>query len=735
MHTGAADSSARDEPGGHLDPDDNRARDFPRSALAEDQWAARAMLAKRVAAKAPNMVLASAYIPIDGAVAGYLLHRILSRGGKTGTQWHSVFVNSGVDAVGTVLKYVRNRTNRTQSGTSCRILALDLTGTIAHASGHAVPGLRSLVDDGMQIVADVSSFALRAADSWSAYLVVCDGLDDRERIRVRDVLAGRKSVVAYGALRDEAAFAQICATPPDRDIVFFGEVCVKGQIPCGTVSFTRSAFGLWNNLADSIAHISTFGGNGIAVEMLCDTLTERCPLDHRAAAVVDRIRHQPIVRRARLRMHANSWQTRNIDIGGVNLTFDKADGVSYISGDRRYVDLASGAGPAFRGHNMQSPDVIASIGGTGRETELLEKKLAALTGLPVMLPSISGASAVDNAILTALSARPGRGTVVTLHGNYSGKGPMSIAVSRTSPFLRELDHHPFRPYPVQIVEVPMDDLAMLRTTLRRTDIALVWMEAVFGADCLEIPEAVLDEIAQARESSGYLVGYDEIFSGFWRGDPGHFLASAAHGLPADLIAVSKGLSDSLVPIGATMVSARVLDDMIASAPAMASWLRSHYRSDFGAGLALAALEEVDGRASGAELVQALESMLANASRSPMFTGYRRVGLFGKLFVRRPPRIFGPLRRYLEDYFDVLISRILATRCGVILLGMRVLPCTAGGHDAELIRALDETGRYLAQLNRLRFLRTMVTSALHFAALETATILVSVRERLGDRKAK
>ncbi|MGW4849353.1 hypothetical protein, partial [Nocardia brasiliensis] len=225
----------------------------------------REIVAERVAARSPNMVLASTYVPPDGVVAAYLLHRLLSSGDTTGVAWHSVFVNSGVEALGTVAKYLRNRHNRRAAAGHCRILVLDPTGTAYYAFGHAVPGLRALVADGMRIVGSAAEFSGLLGTGWDSYVVVLDGLSADEAAALRGTLAAERAKgrpVAWGLLGAEGALARWRAAATCADLAFLGEVCVGNEMPCGTVSFTRDMFALWNNSMDSIAHVSTFGGNG-----------------------------------------------------------------------------------------------------------------------------------------------------------------------------------------------------------------------------------------------------------------------------------------------------------------------------------------------------------------------------------------------------------------------------------------------------------------------------------------
>ncbi|MEU7141385.1 aminotransferase class III-fold pyridoxal phosphate-dependent enzyme [Nocardia sp. NPDC046473] len=720
-------------------PEDSRwARPKIPAALFGNQDRVRAILAERVAVKSPNMVLASTYVPPDGAVAAYLLHRMFSRGDSTGTAWHSVFVNSGVEALGTVLKYLRNRHNRAAGDGVCRILVLDPTATARYAFGHAVPGLHAVVADGLVIVGAIEEFLHRVDTGWDSYVVIADGLapDDAAPVRAALELAReRGAVVAWGLLGDESALDTLRGSVAAADLVLLGEVTVGNEMPCGTVSFTREMFALWNNTMDSIAHVSTFGGNGLATQMLTETLIRWRPTDRHERAAIARIRRNRFTRSARLRLHSNTWQTRAIDLAAINMTFDQADGVTYRLGERTYTDLASGTGPAFRGHNVQSPEAIRMAGTTGDETPGLEAELARLTGLPIMLPAVSGQSAVDNAILAALCCRPGRATVITCRGNYSGKGPMSLAVSRTSSFFRDRDQHAFSPYPIDVVEVDIDDIDGLRQALRRDDIALVWLEVVQGYDCVEIPQSILDEIEDQRAAAGFLVGVDEVFTGFWRCDIDNFLTCTGRGLRPDLVALSKALSDALVPIGAALISAEVFEQMSRAAPDMAYWLRTHYRNDMAAGLARAAIEAAEHDRSGAaDIEAAMDAMLRRAVRSPLFAEYRRIGLLGRL-VLSPRAIGAHPRPSVQNYAEAVVARLIGKRCGAITLQMRIAPSTAGDGAVELITTMAEVGEFLEHLPRWTVDRTTLSSLLGTAGREIAAALLRVRETYGDRKDK
>ncbi|WP_405495326.1 aminotransferase class III-fold pyridoxal phosphate-dependent enzyme [Nocardia sp. NBC_00511] len=706
-------------------------------ALDGDQRTVRDALTVMVAAKVPNMVLASTYVPPEGAQACYLLHRLLSGADTTGVQWHSVFVNSGVEALGTVLKFVRNKHNRDGGPQPCRILLLDPTTTSRYAYAHAVPGLRDAVDDGLTILTEPAEFLERADEPWTAVIAVRDLLSDNDIDAVDALLATAArhgAVVATGVLRDPKAFRALATRPPAAAAVFLGEVCVEREMPCGTVSFTREAFALWNNPMDCVAHVSTFGGNTVAMRLLNATLRDLRPTAPREDAALERMRRHRLVRRTRLRLHGNTWQTRAIDLAGINMTFEQADGVRYTAGGRQYVDVASGAGPAFRGHNTRSPESISRLSADSDAIEQLTATLGRLTGLPVMAPAVSGASAVDLAVLAALGARPGRHTVVTLRGNYSGKGALSLMMSRTSDHFRDRDQHAFAPYPARIIDVALDDPTGLREALRRDDVALVWLEPVQGLECVPIPQRVLDEIDCHRAQSGYLVGFDEVLTGFWRADPNHFVVGAGTTLRPDIVALSKAMSDALLPMGAVMMSHDVHADLARRAPDLAHWILTHYRNPLGAALAVDALNSGEDHPASdrAAVAAALDDVFAAAAQSPVFAGGRRSGLLGRLLLS-PATVGASPRPDMLDHVDATITRMAAQQCGVITLQLRVMPCTAGHDTAVVVDALARLAEFLRGLGRFAVYRTMATAALACACQEAAATAIGVRERFTDRR--
>ena len=695
--------------------------------------AALSVMGERIGRRAPNMVLTSSYIPPAAVACSYLLNRLLSVATDAPTEWRSVFTNSGLESLATVLKFVKNRNNRLLDGRREHIAVLDRTGHARHALGLTVPRLHAAARGNVVVCDDIEEFLALGGTVGATTIIIGDGITptalESVLARVR-ADAQRHALCAVGVLSDYALLPRLRSLGQTSDIVFLGEVLSRQAVPVGAVSIRQHAFSLWSNPVDSIAHISTFGCNGLAMDLACQTLESQTGLHSYDHSAVDAITANDRIKQARQRMHGNPWQARSIELAGLNFRFVSADGVTYQCDDGPYVDLGSGAGTAFRGHNQITdlPTVHALDGATAR----LETELADLTGLPIMLPAVSGASSVDKAVLAALAARSGRPAVVTAAGNFSGKGTLSVALSKTSSFFRDRDSDAFAPHPFKVIECPLDDPQAWADALGRDDVALVWMEPALGVDCVAIPQQILDLVAQHRARSGYLVGFDECFTGFWRGDNTAFLMSRALGQTPDVVAIAKSMSDGLVPIGAVLLAEHVHNDIRAHAPELAEWLRTTHASDFTAHFALHALQV--GRRDAADnsaLVQALEDCLRAAESSPVFDASARIGLLGRLTLT--DRLGWLTQSHtLKEYLEAVVSRRIADHCRTITLQMRVVPSTAGRDHERITAALGDMATYLADFTFADLARGVARSVIGSAAREV--LIAATQRHLAGRDA-
>lgn len=693
------------------------------------------VLGTRIFAGQPNMLLTSSYVPPAAVACSYLLDRLLAadRPGTKTNRWRSVFTNSGFESLSTVIKFAKNRNNRLLDGRRERITVLDVTGNARHALGLTVPGLHAASRENIGVCDDPAEFRALGGIVAATMIVIADGLTYPQ---VRSLLADLRAeqqqhaLTAVGVLWDEELLDHLGELAADADIVFLGEALSGNTIPVGSVSTREHLFALWNNPVDSIAHISTFGCNGMAMALALQTLQNRIGVGDYDRRAVEAILHQPRVKHARQRMHANPWQARLIELAGLDFQFLRAHGVTYRCAEGEFIDLGSGAGTAFRGHNTVG--TLPGIDGLHRASERLRTELEDLTGLGTLLPAVSGASSVDKAILAALAARPGRPTVLTATGNFSGKGTLSVALSRTSSFFKDRDTDAFAPHPYQILECPLDDPQAWEAALNRDDIALVWMEPAQGIDCVPIPEEILQLVAAHRSADGYLVGFDECFTGYWRGDATSFLMTGNRDVDPDIVAIAKSMSDGIVPIGAALVKSSVFDAIRANAPELAEWLLTSYYSDLTAHFALEAL--VSGRHEAAvnnDVVEALDACLRASERSPMFQQSSRVGLLGRLTLTS--RLNWLTRDHtVREYLEAVVSRRIADKHGAITLQMRLVPSTASEFTRDLTGKLHELERHLPDFSFGDFLAGVASSVVRAVGNEAAVFTTQRHLRVQDQ---
>jgi ornithine--oxo-acid transaminase len=245
---------------------------------------------------------------------------------------------------------------------------------------------------------------------------------------------------------------------------------------------------------------------------------------------------------------------------------------------------------------------------------------------------------------------------------------------------------------------------------------------------------VVDAIERHRLTNDYLVGCDEVLTGFWRTHRSHFLCAGGRGLRPDVVALSKAMSDALVPVGAAMVTADVFDSAERHAPATAQWLRDVHRDDMAAGLALAAIEEGErGLGKWDVLATGLEECLRVATSSDVFGGYRRHGLLSRL-VLAPDLLGANPDPGLVDHCEAVVTRFIADRCSAITLQLRILPAITSESADAVLAALERVSEELSQLSRSDVYRALGRSVAGIAVRESSTTVLRAAARWRDRPA-
>nr|WP_181763860.1 acetylornithine transaminase [Streptomyces albidus (ex Kaewkla and Franco 2022)] len=174
----------------------------------------------------------------------------------------------------------------------------------------------------------------------------------------------------------------------------------------------------------------------------------------------------------------------------------------------------------------------------------LAERLLELAGRPGRVYFCnSGAEAVEAAVKAG--RRTGRTHMVATEGGFHGRTMGALALTG-----QPAKQAPFEPLPGDVTHVPYGDTEALRAAVT-TDTALVILEPVQGENGVVVPpQGYLTAAREITRATGTLLVMDEIQTGIGR--TGHWFASQAQGVEADIITLAKGLGGGL-PLGATML--------------------------------------------------------------------------------------------------------------------------------------------------------------------------------------
>jgi putrescine aminotransferase len=237
---------------------------------------------------------------------------------------------------------------------------------------------------------------------------------------------------------------------------------------------------------------------------------------------------------------------------------------------RSYLDFAGGYGVFTLGH--RHPRVVAAVreqldrmalSGRTMFNPLmgrLAKRLAELTpgDLTFSFFCNSGAEAVEGALKLARAAT-GRATFVSTGGAFHGKTFGALSVSGRDAF-----RTPFAPLLPDVRQVGFGDAAALRAAVD-AGVAAVIVEPIQGEGGVNVPpDGYLREVRAICDGVGAVMIADEVQTGLGR--CGARFACDREGVVPDVMALAKGLSGGVMPIGAYVARPAVWNAAYAKAP-------------------------------------------------------------------------------------------------------------------------------------------------------------------------
>ncbi|MFJ3662430.1 ornithine--oxo-acid transaminase [Streptomyces sp. NPDC090119] len=235
---------------------------------------------------------------------------------------------------------------------------------------------------------------------------------------------------------------------------------------------------------------------------------------------------------------------------------------------RRYLDMLAGYSALNFGHRhpaliQAAHDQLDRLTLTSRAFHNdrlagFAERLAALTGLDVVLPMNTGAEAVESGIKVARKwaydvkgVPEGQATIVVAADNFHGRTTTIVSFSTD-----ETARAGFGPFTPGFKIVPYNDLAALEEAVDENT-AAVLIEPIQGEAGVVIPdEGYLTGVRELTRRKGCLFVADEIQSGLGR--TGRTLAVEHESVVPDVVLLGKALGGGIVPVSAVVARREVL---------------------------------------------------------------------------------------------------------------------------------------------------------------------------------
>ena len=339
------------------------------------------------------------------------------------------------------------------------------------------------------------------------------------------------------------------------------------------------------------------------------------------------------------------------------LVIDRAEGSLLFDADgRSYIDANASWWVSTLGHNH--PRLVRALarqaellchtslaGVTHENAALLAEEMVAVApaGLSRVFFSDDGSTAVEAAIKMAAQlwrniGRPEKSRFVALDGAFHGETIGAASLGGIEVFRR-----PFAGVLFECLRAPFpgaeDAYGEVFRALERLlqerghEIAAVVLEPlVQGAAGMRMyPESYLAAARRACTESDVLLIVDEVFTGYGRTGP--MWACDRAGISPDILCTAKGFSGGMLPMAATLATARVFD-AFRGAPERAFFYGHSYGGNpLGAAVAREVLrvfrdEDILARAApkAARIAEAFRAM----GQLPGVTGARSLGMIGAL---------------------------------------------------------------------------------------------------------
>lgn len=353
------------------------------------------------------------------------------------------------------------------------------------------------------------------------------------------------------------------------DIVVFDESFVDHAVPFGAFTARKSLFAGWNRPGKATFHSTTFQPNTISTLHFMRCLEQADPdFYDRYRDLFDAVRTDLIRRGDWFRRYYNPSLYRLIRATGFNTADVRAAGSFIVVDGRRVFDAVSGVACSFRGHNPASyaieirmlssvrkgSEAVESAATEATAVDELRCRLKDLTGLEFLLPAVSGATAVENALKIALVAQFPKRHVLALKAGFGGKTLFALTGTSNPSYKERLD--PLYGDVHYVDAFAPDACVQIESLLETGKFAVVQVELIQGVGGVRrVPDNIVRQLDEGRSRWGHLLLVDEVQTGMYR--TGSFTLSQAIDLVPDFLLLGKATTDMMFPFALTLYSARV----------------------------------------------------------------------------------------------------------------------------------------------------------------------------------
>jgi acetylornithine/succinyldiaminopimelate/putrescine aminotransferase len=389
----------------------------------------------------------------------------------------------------------------------------------------------------------------------------------------------------------QLAHIELAARDPVPDIVIFDESFVNHDLPFAAFTARRRLFDAWNRRSKSTFHSTTFQPNTIASMHFLKCLEASEP--HFVKSIDDvlmRIQNDVsycLMMMEKLYSPFLAKAIRSLRLDTPNVT---ASGHFVRANDRPIFDCVAGVACSIRGHNPPTyVDEISRLESPDNLHETVSARLAELTSLDYLVPAVSGASAVENALRLGLAAQHPKTHVIAFQGGFGGKTLLALTGTAKSTYKENLQ--PLYENVTYLDPFSQNVIDDLIATLNEYSVAVVQVELIQAVGGLRaLPRQLLEYLSANKNKLGYLLFVDEVQTGMYRTGP--FCLSKALGLQPDLLTFGKGASDMVIPMAVTLYSDRVREGLVENCPELPSELCERTENKSGYKTLLNALDRI-----------------------------------------------------------------------------------------------------------------------------------------------